>query len=725
MRLKRYDVSRYYARLGAPLRAVVRIGLLARCLGLLCAWIADRFTTKPIAQGRCLGLLCVGLVVGSIGWGGQSAYAGIRPDPFTAKVFTEKELPKTALEQEILTLFVQGKMNRARTLIEEKLLPRRPNSYVGRFVLAYLLRHQEGELVLALRYLRESNALYKAIVGRVPSLSHHVMMLEMIYSLRQLGRDAEALKLIQEHDRLYPIYKLEDLMPWSLMKLRRYSEATNLALTYLQQKKYKTTALNALCAITFEQGKRVESLHYCREAFVEDEKIVSRDRTTHRTNLAEAYLGVFRFDEAERYALEATRYFYPSLHTNPWEFLTFVYLEQGRLNQGFNALRQAQDWKNRQLPHLKESMFAGHQLSQGNFWLSVGDVDRAHKALELVRDRPDRHGHTSADPRQQSVGAHMMLRHSRLMQVEIAREDAAAQGWWQRVKNWFWRQSVRISAWLDGSIARRQLASDMEFLQNTLSPYRSGGATAPYWLIGEVVVLIGPAVVRDQLRILRARDEKHTPEIRAFYDALEAEAAYRQASYDEALMFSQRALAALPEKSKPLRTRMWGIRADIHRVQGQEQSMREALARVLQLDGTVMRRLGLALPVHVQTAGSADVWAVSEALLRSPRFVNSLQGFRLMLQEHPRFLAMTLSTPQGTVLARTGIARKPKEKPDEFLLRANREIHQAIFSHKTNFSRKDASSLDDSLIGTPSDAIPWQQMLDRDKKQKPNKEEEE
>jgi hypothetical protein len=153
--------------------------------------------------------------------------------------------------------------------------------------------------------------------------------------------------------------------------------------------------------------------------------------------------------------------------------------------------------------------------------------------------------------------------------------------------------------------------------------------------------------------------------------------------------------------------------------------MREALARVLQLDGTIMRRLGLALPVHVQTAGSVGAWAVSEALLRSPRFVNSAQGFRLMIREEPRYLLMTLSTPQGTVLARTGVARQPKEKPDAFLIRANREIHQAIFSHKTNFSRKDASSLDDSLVGTPSDAIPWQKMLDQDKERKPKKEEEE
>ncbi|MCB9637593.1 MAG: hypothetical protein H6727_01645 [Myxococcales bacterium] len=651
-------------------------------------------------------------------WLGRSTpvQADMRPDVFTMLIFKEKAVRPSALEQQVLLLFKTGKMNRARSLTEDKLLRQNPNSFIGRFVMAYILRHQEGELVLALRYLRESMALFRSIIGQVPSKSHHIMMIELIYSLRQLGRDREALRLIIQHDKLYPYFKLEDLMPWSLMKLRRYNEATQLALNYLQKKKYVTTALNALCAITFEEGKRVDSLHYCRRAFEEDEKIRSRDRTTHRTNLAEAYLGLFRFDETERYALEATRYFYPGLHTNPWEFLTFVYLEQGRLNQGFNALRQALDWKNRQLPHLRESMFAGHQLSEGNFWLSVGDADRALKALELVRDRPDRHGHTSSEPRQQSVGAHVMLRHARMMKVEIMREEAAAQSWWQRVGNWFSRQFARINAWLDGSIARRQLVDDLEFLRNTLAPYRSGGANMPYWMIGDLVVLMGPAVVREQIRILRAREEKSVPQIRAFFDAVEAEAAFRQGGYEEAMQFSSRALNALPNKMKPLRMRMWGIRADIHRRNGEEQKMRAALSRILQVDGTVLRRLGLSLPVKISASASPDTREIADALLRSPRFTSSQQGFQMVLNEHKKYVSMLLLSPQGTIFSRTAVVRKPKEKPDDFLKRANREIHRAIFSHQTNFSRKDASSLDDSLVGTPSDAIPWKKMLEEDKK---------
>lgn len=245
-------------------------------------------------------------------WLGRSTpvQAEMKPDVFTMQVFREKVIRPSSLEQQVLLLFKAGQMNRARSLAEDKLLRQSPNSFIGRFVMAYILRHQEGELVLALRYLREAIALFRSITGQVPSRSHHVMMIEMIYSLRQLGRDREALRLIAQHDKLYPYFKLEDLVPWSLMKLRYYNEATQLALRYLAKKKYVTTALNALCAITFEEGKRVDSLHYCRRAFEEDEKIRSRDRTTHRTNLAEAYLGLFRFDETERYALEATRYFY-------------------------------------------------------------------------------------------------------------------------------------------------------------------------------------------------------------------------------------------------------------------------------------------------------------------------------------------------------------------------------------------------------------------------------
>ena len=646
------------------------------------------------------------------------AQAGIRPDLYTSRVFSEKWMRLTPLEQQALQYFRKGQQIELRTLVERKLLPQQPNSYAGRFLLAYVLRHQEGELVQALFLLRQAMALFEATAGQaIPTMSHHIMLLEKIYSLRQLGRDTEALKLISQHDRLYPIVKLEDLRPWSLMKLRRYEEATQLAKGFLQKGRYKTTALNALCAITFERGQRLESLTYCRQAFEEDEKLQSRDKTTHRVNLAEAYMGVFRLDEAERYSLEATRFFYPSLHTNPWEFLTYLYLEQGNLNQAFNALRQANRWKSRQLPHLKESLFATHQLSQGNFWLSVGDAARAQKELELIRDRPDRHGHTSSEPRQQAVGAYMMLRHARKMENEILREEAAAESWWGRIKLWFRRVGVRIGIWQDGAMARRRLAQDPDFLRNTLSPYRSGSANMPYWMAGDLVELIGPAVVRAQIATLRQREQRLVPDIKAYYDAIEAEAVFLQGDDAEALRLTQAALADLPNKIIPLRMRMWGLRAEIFRRQGKTAAMHDALSRILQRDGTILRRLGLFLPVRFQIDDSQTSYSLRHILTKSPRFSEDSSGFVLSIQDKQRYLIVMLSSPQGTVLARGLILRKPKEKPDAFLKRANRELHQIAFSHKANFSRRDASSLDDSLIGTPIEAVPWKKILDEEKKQ--------
>ena len=118
----------------------------------------------------------------------------------------------------------------------------------------------------------------------------------------------------------------------------------------------------------------------------------------------------------------------------------------------------------------------------------------ALKLLERVRDRPDRHGHTSSDSVQQEIGAKLMHRHALIMKLEKRREKAATYGFFGRFFDWFGRWGTRSQIWRFGATVRQSMANQ-EFLQNTLAPYRSGGLNIPFPMTGDLIPLLGPAVV--------------------------------------------------------------------------------------------------------------------------------------------------------------------------------------------------------------------------------------
>ncbi|MEM1008927.1 MAG: hypothetical protein AAGJ35_07960, partial [Myxococcota bacterium] len=538
--------------------------------------------------------------------------------------------------------------------------------------------------------------------------------------LRQLGRPAQALEAIRKHERLYrrAVWRLEYMKPWTLMKLRRYAQAERLAKSFLQKKKYITTALNALCAITFERGDRRGSLRYCRRAFAFDRKLQSMDRTTHRMNLAEAYLGVLDFAEAERLALASTRFFFPSVHANPWEFLAHLYLEQGQVNQAFNALRRSKAWKERQLPHLKESLFASQQLTQVHFWITVGDVQNTLKAIEPVLDRPDRHGHTSAQKRQQNVGAHLALRHTYVLQLALLREEAVMHGLWGWLGNLWQRWHVWSMRNRATASARRYFVRDLNFLRDSLSPYHaggatlySGGATLPSLWSSEVIATVGAGVARAQVALLRRREETQVAGLRAYFDVAEAEALMLQGKWMNVLRFSQRALVGLPKSMLPLRVRMWALRGKVFQRLGRTRLMLENFALVLQKDGSMFRRLHMGIPVRIRYEGGQDARWLSRRLLASPRFYANHQGFYLWITQENQQMEVRLSTAVGTSLAEVVVQRRTKEHKASYLKRCYKRVHQSFFAKHLQYSRRDASSLDDSLLGTSSDQIPWKGLL--------------
>ncbi|MBU50447.1 MAG: hypothetical protein CL920_17350 [Deltaproteobacteria bacterium] len=656
-----------------------------------------RFFRSLIAFVVLCGGLCVG--VGEV----RACYSMVG-------MFASRVHQLTPEERRSIYLYKIGKYTEARTTAE-KMLAKDPQGYVAHFVMACVHRHAEGELMKALWYVKRSwKSISKRLGPKMPSFTHRMFLHEWISLLRQLGRDKKAMKLIAYHDKMHPKHKLEDLLPWILMKLRRYKAANKLAKRYLKQKKYMSSALNALCAISYEEGHRAQSLKFCKKAVQFDlRKSSTYERTIHMTNLAEAYLSVFQFEPAEQYALSGTRFFHRSMHGNPWEMLVTMYLDQGRFNDAWNALKRARLWFLRQAPKLSESLFASNQMNQANFFVTIGQAKLALKALSRIKDRPDRHGHTSAKVEQQVAGARLVRRRARLLSLEQMRERAATYSFFGRMGRWFRERWMSIAIWRESSQIRRTLAKGT-FLYDTLSPYRSGGMTIPYRMTHDLIALMGPAIIRKVLSEIRQKESGAPATMGAMLRVLDAEAALKQGKSKEALRLSRRALLALPKQLRPLRLRMFMLQGQVYLEQGDHEKMRRAYARVLHQDGSFFRLLRLSLPVKISTSGDrADF--LKRQLLRSPRFSSLAQGFSLRLHAKGKLVQVVLTGGGGNVLSRVQVLQKAKEKDKAFWLRVNTEIHQQLFTPHVEISRQEIFSLDNSLLRTPTHRVQWQKLF--------------
>lgn len=667
----------------------------------------------------------------------EATQAGTKPNRYTAQIFYTERGRLTQSELLALEKFRPGETLAARN-IAEKILSKRPYSYVAHFLMYFTLRNDEGELIRSLWHLRQAINQYKSQVQVSRSRSHHMMLIELISVLRQLGRERESLKLITQHDRLYSIYsiKYEEYRPWILMKMRRYKQARKEALAFLSKKKYKTTALNSLCAISFERNHRQESLKYCLAAYKADlERRSTYNRSVHSINLAEAYLSVFDLGQSEQFAFKATRHFHKDLHSTPWEFLLGLYLAQGRYNDAWNALRRSKSWFNRQAPKLAESVYASNQLAQASFLLGIARPKIALNILERIRDRPDRHGHMSAQTRQFVAGARLLRRHALLMRTETLREKAASKGFAHRMGTWFQTLWYRFRAWRQGALLRRQMA-DPEFLHNSISPYRSGSfsmpnSPIPHWYSSDLIGVMGPAIVRKALEHVRAGELKSTPKVNVFLQALEAEIAYRRGEYKQARAYSFAVLEKLPRSLVPLRVRMHAIQGAIAYEESRYSNMREAFAYALQKDGSVFRRYHLALPVAAMKPQTPLARRVLDALLRSPRFVSDPKGFLLRIDDRDPMVVVYLTQRNGTVISRVAMLRsevkppssvpktslkpKSKAKPQKakkptkpvkytaeqitqwFVEQLSVRVHRDLFAPAIQLSKQDIFSLD----GTP------------------------
>ena len=542
---------------------------------------------------------------------------------------------RTGAEQAAYDAYLEQQMVTARTHAEE-VLEQSSDSIVGHFVLGAVLHEAEGSLARAMFHLGRAREIYETtwsttVSGEsAPSELHREILFKVQGLAGELEKHEYRLQVLGWHDYLYDPDLLAE-QAWALIPLGRFDEAREFAERAAEANDafQRSSGLNALCAIEGEAGTREPYRDAC-DAALENAQVRAQESeegaiAVHAYNAAMASQAVLDYEAAEQLALEGARRL-EITPANPWRHLARLYLDQGKLTESAQALREMNRWRRRQPAYLRDQARAETDVAFATVLLVAGQSAMGIDAVDRAIHQPDRRGLTSSSA-EQAMGAHALLRRAlRRTEEEREAERAATGSLWTRVTHWFC--SFRNRSLADEERIRSVLSSDDRMAQ-TFRVYVKGGLEpVPTWLLGDLIEVVGSGVASVAVSRARAMEGEGSPLI-PFYDALEAEIRWRRGEEQVALDLAGAALESLPEEEALLRARVAAVAAEAARDLGRDADALGHYETALQLDGGVLRRLGIAIPARVRGVGVGE--AVADMIARSPRFRDA-PGFSVSVE---------------------------------------------------------------------------------------------
>ena len=613
-------------------------------------------------------------------------------------------------ERKALSLLEKNRLVTARR-VAEKILEDNEESMVGHYVVGRVLHEADGSLARAMYHLGHARELYEEtyeVHPRPPSAPWQFHR-ELLFAIQKLAAQMEKykyqLKILKYYDQLYnPDLTAEHA--WPLMRLGRFKKARKYAKKGIKSKdpQQRSLGLNVMCAIEGEARKRKRYLKACmaalKNARAEEAGRPAIDKkhestlAIHAYNAALAARTAFEPKRAEDLAIEGTSRlaFSPA---NPWRFLTRLYTDQGRMSDAIKALREMQSWRTKQPPHIRVQARAETDVAFATVLLVAARTDIALPVVDRALERPDRRGLVSASP-EQTKGAHALLRRAmRLTHAEIMAERASYSDTGERVKRTYRRAERAVLVRVD-ELRIINVLSDDRRQQETFRVFTRGGIEpVPVWLLGDLVEVLGPGVVSVVLRKVRKRDKD--PRIKPYCDAIEADVALARGDEEEAIRLARKALRKLPRNEALLRARMAAVGAKAAKRSGDSGLHLKLLAQAMQIDPSVIRRMGMTLPVRISVSATGAAADMARQLLeRSPRLDVGESGFRLKIRGGGRSLQACLSSPHGAALscASPQIGKKEKRTNDLLARRLAEAVHHRCLAMPLGLSGTDLSSLD-------------------------------
>ena len=267
--------------------------------------------------------------------------------------------------------------------------------------------------------------------------------------------------------------------------------------------------------------------------------------------------------------------------------------------------------------------------------LLAGQVDDAMTLLDRALDNPDRRGAISTSE-EQTRGSHAFLRYvMRKVQKEREIEELSCQGWWGWVKG-------KIYSWLpDFKMIRdrgvvRGVLMDEERLHTTFRIYIDKGlSSVPSWILPSVSEILGEGVtiatIEEVQKSLAFRND--IPQIRGYHDAIRAEVAFLEKDANLVLELGKKALDVLPQAEVLMQIRVKAMMAWACYQNGDQRQYIELLSAVMNTDPSVIRRLGLHIPVGLEIKQGNLAQEIAGKMIFSPRFYETTdQSFTIQIE---------------------------------------------------------------------------------------------
>lgn len=536
--------------------------------------------------------------------------------------------------------------------VAEKILAATPDSVPGLFALAEALSDGFGILPKALNRIRACRRILeergRARPDDAVARAWYFWALRVEYDiLGALDQQEPQLRVVDLLERV--AWPMPVLRAWPLMKLRRWDEAEQAIADTLKNPNQdrQLAALNTRGALENERRHRVA----CYDVF-EDLSRKDAESAVVWNNLGDAALGVFRHDQAERAFLEGTKR-KNDFQGSPWRNLADLYVTEGRFPEAVEALRRTRTDRAARKPSTLQQDQAVTETSIATLLVALGRGADAERFARRVYGRPDRSGHTSADPRFLELdGALLMHAVLRLRLEEMAEAPPASPAAGVAAR----ADGPTALEWEDWFVRHRatKLLQDDTLIVEFFRPYLVGGLCAEPWLAGTAVRLLPAGVALDALR--RARAAEDHPGAEPYFDALEAEATLADGDAGAALAAARRALEKLPAVGeKLLRARVAAVAAEAARRTGDRAARLEYLATVLRDCPAVVRLVGVVLPVQITDDGSPLAARTARLLRASPRFEADADAFAIKVLSAGERVGWEMTLRTGTRFFEGGV----------------------------------------------------------------------
>jgi tetratricopeptide (TPR) repeat protein len=613
-------------------------------------------------------------------------------------VSLQEDLPGFEGSPEELDAFfalVSQRLIRARELAA-KLLVKQPSSYIAHYVMGEVEHDAEANFPRAVYHLEQARALFERKYGPKPGEDapwrwHTRILLSLAFAYGEIEQHEKKLGLLARYNELYEPDRLAD-RAWPLMKLRKFSEARKAASEGMGtgDPRQREVALNSLCAIEFEAGNDDKSYEACKSA-MENARSLGMDLDpADLMNFAEASRSVFKLDEAERIDREAADAA-TAWYGNPWSELAELYIREARLGEALAALREIPRYRAQRPPHVRESDRNENRRALSAFFVVLGRAEDALRVTQKALVAPDRRGHNSRDKAQDLSVSALLDGSAHRLKAERALEKAAGEGLYQRAKAGLGALAERFEAWTSARRAVRSVG-DSTRLSGSFQIGTARAAVMPPWLAGELVQAVGAGPARAAIAVARKQDARS--QAGAYYDAFEAEAAFLAGDAGDAERLFARALGALPQAEQLLRARAFALLASLKLQRGDVSGALRDFERTLQIDPSVLRRLGLSLPVRVRAGGDAVSEAFATGLGRSPRFELGDRGFVIEVRADLARGRACLVGASGAELSCGSASAQTNDAADALARKLLDDFHERVFAPQVDLSQVDANSLD-------------------------------